>query len=140
METYKFYRAQVTGGGLVPEGDCKATLALDDDRNPIWSDMTEEFERLCLPWFSNTMRMGKYGDPDPLVPYSLEALDHLAKHQLPSQGFTMATITGPKKPKAEEPAEEKKEEPKKAVPQFPQFHQPQFTPPPGLNIQHKPLS
>lgn len=90
--TYKFYRAQVTGGGYMPEGDCKATLDLDENRTPTWTGLTEEFQNLCLPWFENTVRMGKVGTPEPLTPYSEEALTQLSKHQLPSQGYVMVTV------------------------------------------------
>ena len=89
---YKFYRAQVTGSGYMPEGDCKATLSLDEKRNPTWSDVSEEFQTLCLTWFDSPVRMGVVGTPKPLTPYSDEALEHLSKHQLPSQGYMMVKV------------------------------------------------
>lgn len=101
MTTYKFYRAQVTGAGYMPEGDCLGILHLDEERKPTWSEMNPDFEKICLPWFKSTVRMGVYDNPDPLVPYSEEALEHLCKHQLPSQGYVMVKIgTPPKLPQA----------------------------------------
>lgn len=90
--TYKFYRAQVTGSGYVPQGECKAILSLDEERNPTWTELSDDFKELCQPWFATTVRMGKYSNPDPLKPYSKEALEHLAKHQLPSQGYMMVKV------------------------------------------------
>lgn len=98
--TYKFYKAQVTGSGYMPQGDCQATLTLDEERSPTWTDMSDEFQELCLPWFENTVRMGIVDNRDPLKSYSEEALEHLSKHQLPSQGFVMVTI----KPQATTPS------------------------------------
>ena len=89
---YKFYRAQVTGAGYMPQGDCLATLALDENRNPTWTDVTPDFEKICLPWFKSTVRMGILDNPEPLTAYSEEALEHLSKHQLPSQGYVMVKI------------------------------------------------
>ena len=110
MYEYKFYRALVTGGGYVPQGDCQATLTLDENRKPTWTDMSDEFRELCLPWFGNSVVMGVlHNTPEPFKPYSEEALEHLSKHQLPSQGYMMMTIkSGPSpKPEQEEnPAEE----------------------------------
>ncbi len=90
--TYKFYKAQVTGGGYLPQGHCLATLSLDENRNPTWSDLSEEFERLCLPLFESSVRMGLMDKFESLKPYSEEALQHLSKRQLPSQGFVMVTV------------------------------------------------
>lgn len=104
---FKFYRAQVTGGGYIPQGDCQATLTLDEDRNPTWTDMSEEFQELCLPWFSTSVVMGVLPNTPEFTPYSDEALEHLSKHQLPSQGYVMMTISSKTKPK-----EKKKDEPK----------------------------
>jgi hypothetical protein len=106
---YKFYRALVTGGGYVPQGDCQATLTLDKDRNPTWTDISDDFRDICLPWFGNSVVMGVLHDnPEPFKPYSREALDHLSKHQLPSQGFMMMTIkSGP----SGEPEEQTRREP-----------------------------
>lgn len=90
---YKFYRAQVTGSGYIPQGDCKAVLTFDEDRQPSWSEMSDEFRNLCLPWFQTSVVMSKTNEgPEPLVPYSEEALDHLSKHQLPSQGYIMMKV------------------------------------------------
>lgn len=113
---YKFYKAQVTGGGLVPEGDCQATLELDDKDNPTWSDLSDDFKEFALPWFSNTVRMGILHNPEPLKPFSEEALEHLRKHQLPSVGFVMVHISGKRKAaevkvEPEKPVEEKKQPP-----------------------------
>lgn len=105
MLIYKFYRAQVTGAGYMPQGDCLATLQLGENREPQWSGMTAEFQSLCLPWFTNTARMGILDDPEPFVPYSDEALEHLEKQQLPSQGFVMVKISSGKTSKAEEASE-----------------------------------
>lgn len=142
---YKFYKSQVTGGGYMPQGNCLATLTLDENRTPSWSDMTEEFENFCLPWFSNTVRMGVIDNLAPLVPYSEEALQHLSKHQLPSQGFVMVEIQGPPKPKstpgsAAAPAKAPQAPPARpGAPVAPVqpvmgFHssQPMYAPPPGL--------
>lgn len=90
--TYKFYKAQVTGGGYLPSGPCLATLRLDEQRQPTWSDLDEEFERLCLPMFESTVRFGALDRIEQLTPYSEAALEHIAKRQLPSQGFVMMTI------------------------------------------------
>ena len=90
--TYKFYKAQVTGTGYMPQGECKGTLTLDENRNPTWSDLADDFRELCVPWFESTVRMGVIDTPDPLKPYTEEALEHLSKHQLPSQGFVMVKI------------------------------------------------
>jgi hypothetical protein len=92
MVTYKFYKAQVTGAGYMPQGECKGTLTLDEHRNPSWTDLAPDFQELCVPWFGSTVRMGIVDTPEPLVPYSEEALEHLSKHQLPSQGFVMVKI------------------------------------------------
>ena len=93
MYEYKFYRALVTGGGYVPQGDCQATLTLDEKRNPTWTDVSDDFREFCLPWFGNSVVMGVlHNQPEPFKPYSEEALEHLSKHQLPSQGFMMMTI------------------------------------------------
>lgn len=98
MPHYKFYRSEVTGAGYLPQGDCLADLELDEERNPTWSNVEPEFERLCLPWFKNPRRMGKIVDPEPLKPYSEDAMEHLSKHQLPSQGFVMVTVAEEKPP------------------------------------------
>ena len=110
---YKFYRAQVTGGGYMPQGECLADLSLSEEREPTWTNMDPEFERLCLPWFKSTTRLGKMEDLDPLKPYSEEALEHLSKHQLPSQGFVMVKV---------------KDAPAAPTPYG--FHAPFFVPPP----------
>lgn len=89
---YKFYRAQVTGGGYMPQGECLADLSLSEEREPTWSNMNSEFERICLPWFSFTTRLSKLDELEPLKPYSEEALEHLSKHQLPSQGYVMVKV------------------------------------------------
>lgn len=124
---YKFYKSQVTTAGYMPQGDCLATLELDENRQPHWSDMSEEFQRLCLPWFSTTVRMAIVENTKPLEPYSEEALAQLSKHQLPSQGFVMVKISGTTpKAKIEEP-----EEPAKAPKPY-QAPQVGFSPPPGL--------
>lgn len=90
--TYKFYQAQVTGTGYLPQGDCKATLQLDNERNPTWIEASPDFEELCRPWFDRPTRLGVIDTPEPLEPYSEEALEHLSKHQLPSQGFVMVKV------------------------------------------------
>jgi hypothetical protein len=109
--TYKFYKAQVTGNGYMPQGNCQATLTLDESRTPTWTDISEEFERVCLPSFESTMR-----NFEPLKAYSEEALDHLFKRQLPTQGFMMVVV---------------KEAPK--ISPSPFGYQPgAFSPPPGL--------
>lgn len=114
--TYKFYAAQVTGSGYMPQGDCKGVLVLDQQRRPTWSELSPDFRDLCLPWFDNPVRMGLIDDLEPLVPYSDEALSHLAKHQLPSQGFVMVKVAD--QPSAPRPAT--------GLPH------PGFSPPPGL--------
>jgi hypothetical protein len=115
---YKFYKSQVTGSGFMPEGNCLATLTLDEARNPTWSEVAEEFERLCLPWFDQTVRLGVMDNLAPLKPYSDEALQHLSKQQLPSQGFIMVKVGTPPK----------------APPSSFGFQSPtmSFSPPPGL--------
>jgi hypothetical protein len=101
---YKFYKAQVTGGGYLPQGHCLATLTLDENRNPTWSEVSEEFERLCVPWFESSVRMGPLDKIETLKPYSVEALEHLSKRQLPSQGFVMVTVEDSSKRKEAPPA------------------------------------
>jgi hypothetical protein len=113
--TYKFYKAQVTGTGYLPEGPCLATLALDDKRNPTWSDVSEEFQRVCMDWFEQTVRITALNKFEPLKPYSEEALEHISKRQLPTQGYVMMTV---------------KEAPK--APSTISFQPGIFTPPPGL--------
>lgn len=115
---YKFYKAQVTGNGNVPDGHCQATLTLDNNRQPTWSDVSEEFQRVCLPWFDNTVRLGVMDKIEPLKPYSEEAIDHLSKRQLPSQGFMMMNI--------------KEEVGPKILPQTFGYPQGSYLPPPGL--------
>lgn len=124
---YKFYKAQVTGAGYMPQGDCLATLHLGENREPNWSGMSAEFQSLCLPWFTNTVRMGILDNPEPFVPYSEEALAHLEKHQLPSQGFVMVKISSGPKPKPEEASS--KPTKAKAPITFPSVG---FSPPPHL--------
>lgn len=131
MLVYKFYKAQVTGAGYVPEGDCQATLELDDQDNPTWSELSDDFKEFALPWFTNTVRMGILHTPEPLKAFSEEALEHLQKHQLPSVGFVMVHISGKRK-KAPAPAPEPEEKPeeKKKPPVF--YHDVGFTPPAHL--------
>jgi hypothetical protein len=112
---YKFYRASVTGGGYVPQGDCQATLTLDENRNPTWTDMADEFRELCLPWFGNSVVMGVLNDTPEFIPYSDEALEQISKHQLTSQGYVMMTIKSAAKPE-EKPKDEPKEPEKEAKP------------------------
>jgi len=121
MMVFKFYRAQVTGGGYIPQGDCQATLSLDEDRNPTWTDMSEEFRELCLPWFSTSVVMGILPNTPEFKPYSDEALEHLSKHQLPGQGYVMMTISSGSKKSASEPPSSQPtdpEPPKKTIPGF----------------------
>lgn len=139
---YKFYKSEVTGGGYMPQGSCLATLLLDENRTPEWSEVSEEFERVCLPWFGNTVRMGVIDNLAPLKPYSEEALTHLSKHQLPSQGYVMVEIQGPPKSKASTTAANEPAKPAVAKPTAPVapvqpvmgYHssQPMYSPPPGL--------
>ena len=130
---FKFYKAKVTVGGYAPDGHCQATLQLDDARNPVWSGVSPEFQEQALPWFSRAVRSGAYHSMEPLKPYSDEALEHLQKHQLPSVGYMMVTISGSLKPKKKEPEpapkEEAKEEKKPPPPMFPPVG---FTPPPHI--------
>lgn len=127
---FKFYKAQVTGAGYLPQGDCQATLQLDEARKPTWTEMSEEFKEFCLPWFSNTVRMGIYDNPEPFKPYSDEALEHLEKHQLPSVGFVMVLISGGETKSEESGNASKKPEPAKKAPvAFPNVG---FSPPPHL--------
>jgi hypothetical protein len=93
--TYKFYKAQVTGGGYLPQGHCQASLTLDQNRAPTWTDVSEEFERICMPSFEATMRIGPMDKFEPLKPYSEEAMEHLSKRQLPGLGFMMVTVKDP---------------------------------------------
>lgn len=127
MLTYKFYKALTTGTGYLPEGNCLGTLTLDENRQPTWSDLNEEFERLCVPWFENSVRMGVLDNLPPLKPYSEEAIQHLTKHQLPSQGFVMVKI-GDTTPKSE-PAKATGSGPAKP---FLGYNHPLFNPPPRL--------
>lgn len=79
----------------MPQGECLADLSLSEDREPTWTNVDAEFERLCLPWFTRSTRLSKMADVEPLKPYSEEALEHLSKHQLPSQGFMMVKVAAP---------------------------------------------
>lgn len=119
---FKFYRALVTGGGYVPQGDCQATLTLDEDRNPTWEDVSAEFQELCLPWFSTSVVMGVLPNTPEFKPYSDQALEHLSKHQLPSQGYVMMTISSgtkkTEKPAQAAPEQTKTEEKKAPIPGF----------------------
>lgn len=136
MLEYKFYKALVTGGGYRPQGDCQATLELDENRNPTWSDMSDEFKELCLPWFGQSVMMSVWDNAQPMKPYSDEALEHLAKHQLPSQGFVMMTIKGPPPKRAvSAPVEEKPADTPPSPP--PAFNQQFFIKP---QITHKNLN
>lgn len=134
MVIYKFYKAQVTGGGYLPQGHCLATLTLDENRNPAWSEVAEEFERLCLPWFESSVRMGPMEKIETLKPYSAEAIDHLAKRQLPSQGFVMVTVEDSSK-RSEKPAapEQARGGGVRAFPEAFGVYQPgMYSPPPSL--------
>lgn len=125
---YKFYKAQVTGNGFLPEGHCQASLTLDEARNPTWTEVSEEFERLCMPLFESTVRMGVMEKIEPLKPYSLEAIEHLSKRQLPTVGYMMVTVKEPSATPAKPLA-------------FPHGFAPgAFSPPPGLVVKNVPLS
>ena len=126
MLIYKCYKALTTGSGYLPDGNCLATLTLDQNRQPTWSDLDPEFQRLGMPWFENSVRMGVLDNLPPLKPYSEEAIAHLIKHQLPSQGFVMVKVSDTT-PKAD-PA-------KAATPAKPflGYNHPLFNPPPRLN-------
>lgn len=127
MQVYKIYKALTTGTGYLPEGNCLATLTLDENRQPAWSDLNEEFERLGMPWFENSVRMGVLDNLPPLKPYSEEAIQHLIKHQLPSQGFVMVKVSDTT-PRSQP---EKAASPAPAKP-FLGYNHPLFNPPPRL--------
>ena len=115
---YKFYKAQVTGAGMVPASHCLATLSLDDNRNPTWTDVSPEFEQDCRALFDSTVRFNAMEKVEPMVPYSEEALEHISKRQLPAKGYLMMSI--------------KEEETPKVLPALRGFETGVFTPPPGL--------
>ena len=127
---FKCYKALTTGAGYLPEGNCLATLTLDENRQPTWSDLDPEFERLGVPWFENSVRLGVLDNLPPLKPYSEEAIAHLIKHQLPSQGFVMVKVSDTN-PKAE-PAKTSAAPAAPAKP-FLGYNHPLFNPPPRLN-------
>lgn len=129
MLIYKCYKALTTGSGYLPDGNCLATLTLDQNRQPTWSDLDPEFERLGMPWFENSVRMGVMDNLPPLKPYSEEAIAHLIKHQLPSQGFVMVKVSDTT-PKAD-PA--KAATPATPAKPFLGYNHPLFNPPPRLN-------
>lgn len=131
---FKFYKAKVTVGGYAPDGECQATLQLDESRNPAWSGVSQHFQETALPWFSRSVRSGVYHSMEPLKPYSDEALLHLQKHQLPSVGYMMVTISGTlKPPPASKPAPQEKPEAKaEKKPAPPMFPPVGFTPPPHI--------
>lgn len=115
---YKFYKAQVTGAGMVPASHCLATLSLDENRNPTWSEVAPEFEEDCRALFDSTVRFNAMEKVESVVPYSEEALDHIFKRQLPAKGYLMMSI--------------KEEETPKVLPALRGFETGVFTPPPGL--------
>lgn len=121
---YKFYKAQVTGSGMVPASHCLATLSLDESRNPTWTEVSPEFEQDCKAMFDSTVRFNAMEKVEPIVPYSQEALEHISQRQLPAKGYMMMTI--------------KEEETPKVLPALRGFETGVFTPPPGLfKIQSK---
>lgn len=115
--TYKFYKAQVTGAGLVPASQCLATLQLDEGRNPTWTDVAEEFLE-CRGLFDSTVRFNALEKVEPMTPYSEEAIEHISKRQLPALGYVMMTV--------------KEEAEPKVLPMFRGFETGVFSPPPGI--------
>lgn len=130
--SYKFYKAQVTGGGYLPQGQCLATLTLDENRQPTWSEVDDEFKELCLPLFESTVRMGALS-VEILKPYSEEALEHLSKRQLPSQGYVMISIKDTPKPPAK--GQTTSPSPPLSVPSPYGYGPGIYVPPPGLNLK-----
>lgn len=115
---YKFYKAQVTGAGLVPASHCLATLKLDESRNPTWTDVAEEFQQECRSLFDSTVRFNAMEKVEPMTPYSEDALEHISKRQLPAMGYVMMSI--------------KEEAEPKVLPMLRGFETGVFTPPPGI--------
>ncbi len=115
---YKFYKAQVTGAGMVPASHCLATLSLDENRNPTWTEVAPEFEQDCRALFDSTVRFNAMEKVEPMVPYSEEALEHISKRQLPAKGYLMMSI--------------KEESEPKVLPALRGFETGVFTPPPGI--------
>lgn len=131
---FKIYKAQVTGSGYLPQGSCLAVLELDEAYNPTWSDMTDEFQQICLPWFESSVRMGAL-EIKALKPYSPEALDHLRKRQLPSQGYVMVATTPTPPPVSPAPTAvppSDKPSPVVAMPSPYGYAPGVYLPPPGL--------
>ncbi len=115
---YKFYKAQVTGTGIVPASHCLAVLTLDADRKPTWNDVSDDFEQNCRSLFDSTVRFNAMEKVEPMVPYSEDALEHISKRQLPAQGYMMMTV--------------KEEAAPKVLPALRGFETGVFTPPPGI--------
>jgi hypothetical protein len=90
---YKFYHTHITEHGTEPVGDVKATLVLEGQNDPVWRDMAEDFESLCLPWFEEPTRFDIADSLVDIEPYSEEALRYMAEVKLPTFGFTMLEVS-----------------------------------------------